>query len=639
MRPAALLPVLLPLVCAAACGGGDRITLEFDSDATRAEAIAVDVYAIQLKTRAGAAVDCSSLLAGACRPDDGEVVVAQQTTVPIPVPPGPSPLLVQLPQQRFVFYAVARDRFDFEVARGCAVDTVSSRQPLSLTIALASVPTPGGVLQPVGPTRWLQHAGSAGVRGAPQPTARTLDESGQPRAGIEVRARITAGDAVLLSTGPSDIAGGDAADRLFSDDDGTAAFSLLLGIGQAQLELHARGLADSPVVFDITGLASPSYDDSSHRIDAAPVAVCAGNYDFDAHASPDLLIALEDTTCTYATMWRGGPDGVGFEQTRHMELGELGALIGGGQFDIDNRPDVVIANRDPPHLITRHHDDTLGDSLDDPRDELLPVAVTDIEQMLTLRVDGDAQDDLALKVATAGGGEVLVYVSRPLSPNASGNSLSLIQRFPLPGFTGDPDLAAADVDGDGDDELLILNLLLGFWVVPCGVDAAGTGSGTYFVPAAPTPSSWLHAFPNVGNNFIGGADIDGDGLQDLVVLNDGSLLNAPASLQLAIGDGTLRSIALDDPRDVPLTEIAAAAFADLNGDGQVDVLAVTNSPPQRALLMGGDGSGSFAAPLIIDIGMSTVALAVADANVDGLADLGFLGSTSDGTYFLMKLSR
>jgi hypothetical protein len=533
---------------------------------------------------------------------------------------------------------VARDRFDFEVARGCDEDDVTSRRALDLKLTLATVAAPGGTLQAVDPAQWLQHAGIQGVRAAPQATVHTLDERGQPRSGVEVHALVESGDAVPL--GADFEISSDRADtgRVFSDASGSAAVPLLVGVGSARVLLHARGLAGSPIAFDVTGLASPDFTDESVRVDAEPVAAFAGNYDYDAFAAPDLFLAFHDVSGTYGTYWRGGRDAVGFQPARRISLVDRMAQVVGGSFDLDAKSDIAIAANGPATLWTMHHDDTLGDSLMNRCDETLPAEVHAIGQVLVLRASADGQDDLALKVETSNGTEVLIYLSKQMEPNSDTPSLYLAQRFALPGFVSNPDLAHADVDGDGDDELLLLNPLLGVWIVPCG-DARGLGSGSYFVPAQPTPSSWTHLFANAGNSFLAAVDVDEDGLRDLVVLNDGSLLGAPASLQVALGNGTLQDLELDDPRPVALTQISVAAFVDLNGDGHVDVLAVTNNPPQRALLMGGDGHGQFAAPLVLDVGMGTLALAVADVNVDGMADIGFLGSTSDGTYLLMKLSR
>lgn len=70
------------------------------------------------RSRWNAALGCADLLEHNRQPDDGDIVVAQRVSVPVPLPPGQSPLLAQLPQERYLFLAEAHDRFGLTVARG-----------------------------------------------------------------------------------------------------------------------------------------------------------------------------------------------------------------------------------------------------------------------------------------------------------------------------------------------------------------------------------------------------------------------------------------------------------------------------------------------------------------------------------------
>ncbi len=108
-------------------------------------------------------------------------------------------------------------------------------------------------------------------------------------------------------------------------------------------------------------------------------------------------------------------------------------------------------------------------------------------------------------------------------------------------------------------------------------------------------------------------DFNGDGLADLVVVNQGS---NTVSVLLGNGDGTFQ------PRTDYATGTApiAAAVGDFNGDGKPD-LAVANFGSKTLSVLLGNGDGSFAPRTDLALTTTPVSLAVADLNGDGKLDL------------------
>jgi hypothetical protein len=111
------------------------------------------------------------------------------------------------------------------------------------------------------------------------------------------------------------------------------------------------------------------------------------------------------------------------------------------------------------------------------------------------------------------------------------------------------------------------------------------------------------------------ADLNGDSKLDLVVANRGS---NDVSVLLGNGDGTFQApVNYDLPGASPGGKQVVAA--DLNGDGQLDLVVSTNTG--LSLLLG-NGDGTFQAPLTYDLpGAGITALAVGDFNGDGWLDL------------------
>src|SRR6266851_3011387 len=124
------------------------------------------------------------------------------------------------------------------------------------------------------------------------------------------------------------------------------------------------------------------------------------------------------------------------------------------------------------------------------------------------------------------------------------------------------------------------------------------------------------------------ADFNGDGVQDLVVMDSGTrplYLDSGVSVLLGNGDGTFQraqySRAGTDPRSV--------AVGDFNGDGVLD-LAVANygtSPLYQdagVSVFLGNGDGSFGAPRNFAVGDNPRAVVVEDFNGDGVQDLALI---------------
>jgi serine/threonine protein kinase len=190
-----------------------------------------------------------------------------------------------------------------------------------------------------------------------------------------------------------------------------------------------------------------------------------------------------------------------------------------------------------------------------------------------------------------------------------GNSEAVIQFLSseLPGGSAyTMSIAAADVDGDGD-----LDVLLGNDGSPSRV-LLNAGDGTF-------PTSIELPGGSADTRSIAAADVVGDG--DLAVLlgKDGS----PSRVLLNAGDGTFPTSIELPGGSAPTASIAAA---DVDGDGDLDVLLGNSGSPSRVLLNAGDGTF----PTSIELpGGSASTRSIAAADVDGDGDLDVLLGNQD----------
>jgi len=133
-------------------------------------------------------------------------------------------------------------------------------------------------------------------------------------------------------------------------------------------------------------------------------------------------------------------------------------------------------------------------------------------------------------------------------------------------------------------------------------------------------------------------DFNGDGNQDLALINQGQ--TATVDLLLGNGDGTFRPLTAAETIGNGLARSCAAA--DLNHDGKLDLVVVTES---QVIVLLGNGDGTFQSPITYNISIYGIAVAIADFNGDGNLDLAvdctpgstggtftFLSGNGDGTF-------
>jgi hypothetical protein len=185
---------------------------------------------------------------------------------------------------------------------------------------------------------------------------------------------------------------------------------------------------------------------------------------------------------------------------------------------------------------------------------------------------------------------------------------------PLPAGTRPDSVALADVNGDGLPDLIVAN---------AGSDTVsvllGNGDGSF------RPARNYAVGHEPGSVVV--ADLTGDGKEDIVAADYGS---GTVSVLLGNGDGSFQA-ARDYAAGAGPISVAAADFT---GDGIPDLVVVNRASGTVSVLLG-SGDGSFQAPRGFAVGSQPVAVAVADLTGDGIPDLVVANKASDTVSVLL----
>ncbi|MEV7541586.1 FG-GAP-like repeat-containing protein [Streptomyces sp. NPDC089915] len=188
-------------------------------------------------------------------------------------------------------------------------------------------------------------------------------------------------------------------------------------------------------------------------------------------------------------------------------------------------------------------------------------------------------------------------------------------RFALGAGTGPQGIAAADLNGDGHQDLVTSNNTSSTLSVLLGDGHGGFGTPSSVSAGLALPSK------------LKLADVNEDGKQDAVLVAPGT----PGQVAVLLGDGS-GGFAAASVLSAG-SNLTSAAVADTNGDGHVD-LVVSSAGSNEVVVLEGNGAGAFGSPLAFGLngGLNPQAVAVADLDGDGRPDVVTANNNSSASY-------
>jgi hypothetical protein len=332
---------------------------------------------------------------------------------------------------------------------------------------------------------------------------------------------------------------------------------------------------------------------------ATPTSIAAG----DLNSDGNLDFVVSDSANNTVNVLNGNGDGT-FQPPRLFSLASVPISVVVADLNADGRQDVAVASycpvasscfhfpgNDGVTVLLGNGDGTLQSGVTYPR------SGNQASSMVSGDFNGDGVPDIAVTY---------------LNSNTVGIFLGKGDGTLLPAISygsGDApmSLCVGDFNGDGKSDLVAVNNAAGSYVSLL----LGDGNGRF--QSAPS-------FDSGGQNplAVAVADVNGDGQPDLLVTSEqcpivgcfGTFLN----VLLHQSDGTYRLAANYNHIGFPIV-------GDVNGDGKLDLVVVSNTPGMASVLLG-NGDGTFQPAVdYASGGQAAVSVTLADVNGDGRPDL------------------
>lgn len=344
--------------------------------------------------------------------------------------------------------------------------------------------------------------------------------------------------------------------------------------------------------------------------------------DVDGDGDSDVMITGDNDSGRIAKLYTGDGTGSFTEVTGTNFDAVNDSYIAFSDVDGDGDSDLLITGRNSSfeRIANLYTNDGAGDF-----PVVLPPPFKDVNASTIAfsDVDGDGDGDLLMTGFGDSGRIANLYT------NDGTGVFTEVIGTPFEGVNASS-IAFSDVDGDGDSDLLITGLSDSGRIAKLYTND-GTGSYTEVIG---TP------FVGVSVSYVAFSDVDGDGDNDLLIA--GAPSPGPEIVKLYTNDGTGNFTEVTDtPFDNLQVDSFAFSDVDGDGDSDLIMLGRNNTGPPFALfarLYTNDGTGNFTEVMGTPFtGVDTSALAFSDVDGDGDSDVLIAGSTSPGIEQATKL--
>ena len=293
-----------------------------------------------------------------------------------------------------------------------------------------------------------------------------------------------------------------------------------------------------------------------------------------------------------------------------------------GDLDGDGKPDVAVLNHQSNTISVFRNISSAGSLTSASFAAPLTFTVDGYGTNIKIAdVDGDGKPEL-LSTHT-GSARIDVYRN-----TSTVGAISFATKINITVGITPTELIVADFDGDGKPDMATASELTDSVTVVRNVSSAGVLNSASF--SAPVAFATGH-----GPLSLYAADVDGDGKQDILVTND-SVATVSVLRNATAGPGAFSAASFNTKVDfaagIQPFEIQAA---DIDGDGKPDMIVANNvsntvSVYRNTATAGSISAASFAAPVDYPTAAAPTGLTIGDMDGDGKADIAVVSNIATG---------
>ena len=434
---------------------------------------------------------------------------------------------------------------------------------------------------------------------------------------------------LLNTTAPGAATPSFAAQQTFGTGSGPRSVTVADVNGDGQPDLIVANEYDNTVsvLLNTTapGAATPSFAaQQTFAPGAVPVSVTAA--DINGDGKPDLIVANvgDNTVSVLLNTTAPGAATPSFAAQQTFATGALPQSVTTADINGDGQPDLIVANVTANTVSVLLNTTAPGAATPSFAAQqtfatgALPYSVTAAD------VNGDGQPDL---IVANGNGNTVSVLLNTTAPGATTPSFAAQQTFGT--GSGPRSVTVADVNGDGKPDLIVANSNGNTVSVLLNTTAPGA-----------TPSFAAQQTFATGSNpqSVTAADVNGDGQPDLIVANiSGNTVSV--LLNTTAPGATTPSFAAQQTFATGSQPLSVTA-TDMNGDGKPDLIAANYGSSTVSVLLNTTAPGattpSFATQQTFATGSQPLSVTATDMNGDGQPDLIVANSSDDTVSVLLN---